>query len=93
MDPKKTGPCDYTKLFYDPKQLDKALPLFLSVKEQFSASDGYQYDVCDLTRQILSNRFHTNQAQFAEAFAKKDITKPNISQKNKWICLQTSTRF
>ena len=47
----------------------------MSVKEQFSASDGYQYDVCDLTRQILSNRFHTNQAQFAEAFAKKDITK------------------
>ena len=72
MDPKKTGPCDYTKLFYDPKQLEKALPLFLSVKEQFSASDGYQYDVCDLTRQILSNRFHTNQVLFANAYAKKD---------------------
>lgn len=75
MEPKKCGPCDVTKLFYDPAELEKALPLFLADSERFRSSDGYQYDVCDLTRQILSNRFHTNQAKFADAYRSKDAAR------------------
>lgn len=73
--PEKCGPCDYTKLYYDPKEIEKALPLFLSVSGAFRNADGYQYDLCDLTRQVLSNRFHTNQKVFAQCFAQKDLAR------------------
>lgn len=72
--PKRCGPCDITDLFYDPKELEKALALFLSVQEEFKDSDGYQYDLCDLTRQVLSNRFHVQQKEFASAFKAVDAT-------------------
>ncbi len=72
MFPKRCGPCDYTNLYYDPKELEKALTLFLSVGDAFKTSDGYQYDLCDLTRQIISNRFYTNQKAFSESFSRKD---------------------
>ncbi len=75
MFPRRCSPCDYINLYYDPKELEKALPMLLSVSDDFKDSDGYQYDLCDLTRQILSNRFHVNQKQFADCFADKDIAR------------------
>lgn len=69
--PEKAGPCCKTKLYYDPKLLEDALKLFLSVSEEFSDSDGYQYDLCDIARQALSNRFYTNQLEFAKAYKKR----------------------
>lgn len=63
--PVMTGPCCYAKVWYDTKKLEKALSLFVSVREEFKESDGYQYDLCDLTRQVLSNRFHDRQKDFA----------------------------
>lgn len=72
LSPKRTGPCDYTELYYAPEKLEKAWTLFLSVSEKFAQADGYQFDVCDLTRQVLSNRFHSNQATFAQAYKQKD---------------------
>lgn len=74
LEPKKCGPCDYTKLYYNPSDLETAWKLFLSVGERFRSGDGYQYDLCDITRQALSNRFHTNQAKFACAYQEKRLT-------------------
>lgn len=73
LNPKRCAAWDETKVHYAPKDLEKALQLFLSVREDLKGSDGYQYDLCDLTRQVLSNRFHTRQAAFAEAYQKKDL--------------------
>ncbi len=66
--PIMTGPCCFTKIWYDTKKYEKALSLFLSVSDEFESSKGYQYDLCDITRQALSNRFHDTQLEFQKAF-------------------------
>lgn len=73
LEPKKCGPCDETKLYYNPADLEAALSAFLSVADAYKNNDGYQYDLCDLTRQVLSNRFHTQQAAFAKSFSEQDL--------------------
>lgn len=73
MIPKKAGPCCTNKPHYDTKEFEKAVELFLSVSDDFADSDGYQYDLCDLTRQAMSNRFYDAQCKFAHAYKKKDI--------------------
>lgn len=71
--PEKAGPCDFTKIYYDSKELEKALLLFISVADEFCESDGYQYDLCDLTRQVMSNRFYDNQKEFSSSYKSKSI--------------------
>ncbi len=73
MIPFMTGPCCYAKVFYDNELFEKAALEFLSAFDELSQSDGYQYDLCDITRQVLSNRFYFNQLEFADAYKKKDI--------------------
>lgn len=74
MIPKKTGPCCVVKPYYDTKKFETAVALFLSASDDFKDSDGYQYDLCDLIRQALSNRFFNRQLDFADAYRKKDIS-------------------
>ncbi len=74
MIPVMTGPCCFAKVFYDNDIFEKAALKFLSVFDEFAQSDGYQYDLCDITRQVLSNRFYFNQLEFAAAYKKKDIS-------------------
>lgn len=82
MIPEKAGPCCKNKLYYDTKQFEKAVELFLSVSENFKNSDGYQYDLCDLTRQAMSNRFYDDQFRFAAVCKKKDIKTAEKIAKN-----------
>lgn len=72
MIPKIAGPCCKNKLYYDTVKFEKSVKLFLSASDDFKASDGYQYDLCDLTRQAMSNRFYHEQIKFAAAYRKKD---------------------
>ena len=72
--PVRTGPCCYAKLYYDADLFEKAVRLFASAAEEFGKADGYQYDLCDLVRQALSNRFNTNQKKFAKAYENRDIS-------------------
>lgn len=74
MIPTQAGPCCKNKLYYDTDKFEKAVELYLSVSEDFKESDGYQYDLCDLTRQAMSNRFHKEQIKFADAYKKKNIS-------------------
>lgn len=74
MIPTQAGPCCKNKLYYDTDKFEKAVELYLSVSEDFKKSDGYQYDLCDLTRQAMSNRFHKEQIKFADAYKKKNIS-------------------
>lgn len=73
MIPTKTGPCCIVKPYYDTKKFEQAVALFLSVSDDFKQSDGYQYDLCDITRQALSNRFYDEQLRFAAAYKAKDL--------------------
>ncbi len=72
--PIRTGPCCFTKVYYDTALFEKAAMLFLSVSDEFECSDGYQYDLCDIFRQVLSNRFYNNQLKFSKAYDKKDFS-------------------
>lgn len=74
MIPKQAGPCCKNKPYYDTDKFEKAVELFLSVSEDFKESDGYQYDLCDLTRQAMSNRFYNEQIKFADAYKKKNVS-------------------
>lgn len=69
---KQSSSCAVTDRFYDLQVFDKAVALFFSVREEFKTSDGYQYDLCDLVRQALSNRFYTGQQDFANAYKQKN---------------------
>lgn len=73
MIPKKTGPCCVVPPYYDTDEFEKAVALFLSVGDAFKDADGYQYDLCDLIRQAMSNRFYNRQIDFAKAYKAKDI--------------------
>lgn len=80
--PVRSGPCCKTKLWYDPEKLERALSLFLSEESEYGNSDGYQYDLCDLARQVLSNRFYVMQKEFAVSYRKNDLERvKKISEK------------
>ncbi|EKC50980.1 alpha-N-acetylglucosaminidase, partial [human gut metagenome] len=66
--PKRTGPCCISKVYYNTKEFEKAVDLFISVADEFEDSRGYQYDLCDMVRQCFSNRFYDNQKQFSKYF-------------------------
>lgn len=91
--PIRTGPCCYTKIYYDTKLFEKAVVLFKSVSDEFKESDGYQYDLCDLVRQALSNRFYTNQAEFSNAYSRKDIEALKILSEKQLNLLQDMDSF
>lgn len=91
--PIRTGPCCYTKIYYDTKLFEKAVSLFKSVSDEFKESDGYQYDLCDLVRQALSNRFYTNQSDFADAYSRKDIAALKILSEKQLNLLLDMDRF
>ena len=81
MIPVFAGPCCQAKPFYDTALFEQAVKLFLSVADDFYHSDGYQFDLCDMVRQVLSNRFYQNQVDFAAAYQKKDLSRAEIIAK------------
>ena len=66
-----TAPNDHRELRYDNKDLLKALELLL--KSENACKDGYKYDVCDLTRQVLSNYCTVLYDRVMEGFNKRDV--------------------
>ncbi|RYF85413.1 MAG: hypothetical protein EON98_06670, partial [Chitinophagaceae bacterium] len=43
------------KKFYDPKDLIPALEQLLAASDELKSSEGFQYDLVDVTRQVLAN--------------------------------------
>lgn len=88
MIPYMTGPCCYAKVFYNTVVFEQAVKEFISAADDFEESDGYQYDLCDMIRQMLSNRFYSNQLDFSEAYKNKNITLlQNIADKQHKLLL------
>lgn len=71
--PVVTGSWCLAKVYYDTAEFEKAVSLFFSARDEFKDSDGYQYDLCDLMRQALSNRFYDNQVKFKKSYLDGDL--------------------
>lgn len=63
-----------TVMNYDPKKLAQAWGLFISAADDLKESDGFQYDVVDVTRQVLANYANTLQPKIIKAYNSKDTT-------------------
>ncbi|MBB6107915.1 alpha-N-acetylglucosaminidase [Mucilaginibacter lappiensis] len=61
-----------TKVDYDPAQLLKAWGLFINATDSLKQSDGFQYDLADITRQVLANYASPLQQQMVAAYQSKD---------------------
>ncbi len=61
-----------TTLTYDPMDLVKAWDLFIQSADKYKNSDGFQYDLVDITRQVLANYATPLQQQFVLAWEERD---------------------
>ena len=62
-----------TTLDYYPKDLLPAWKLLIHCSSQLKNSDGFQYDIVDLTRQVLANYADQLQQQIATDYKNKDL--------------------
>ena len=65
-----TAPGDTLSLHYDNRDLCRALTLMLASEGDYT--DGYVFDVCDVTRQMLSNYARRLYTAAIEGFQKRD---------------------
>jgi alpha-N-acetylglucosaminidase len=61
-----------TKLDYDPAKLVKAWGLLINAADSLKQSDGFNYDIVDVTRQVLANYANPLQQKMAAAYQNKD---------------------
>ena len=66
-----TAPNDHVELRYDNKVLFDALKELL--KSENADKDGYEFDVCDILRQVLSNKAKEVYFAVMKAFREKDM--------------------
>jgi len=71
LDVKKSGPNAGFDIPYSPILLAQALELFLEESERGGLSDGYCYDIVDMSRQVLSNLGQLIHKKAAKAFQDK----------------------
>ncbi len=63
-----------TKLNYDPKDFLPAWDLMISAADKCKNSDGFQYDLVDITRQVLANYADLVHEKLTRAYRDKDPT-------------------
>ncbi len=66
-----------TKLDYNPKDLSSAWELFVKAIPSLQNSDGFQYDLVDVTRQVLANYALPLQQKWALAYFQHDTISYN----------------
>ena len=62
-----------TKLNYNPQDILPAWDAMIKASGELKNSDGFQYDIVDLTRQVLANYASPLQRKFVLAHQQKDI--------------------
>jgi len=62
-----------TRVWYGPARLEEACQLLLSCADELGDVDSYQYDLVDITRQVLSNRGLSVFYQMKSAFMEGDF--------------------
>src|SRR5258708_2132599 len=63
-----------TGLDYDPAKLVSAWDLFIKNAPAFKGSDGFRYDLVDISRQVLANYASPLQQKIAEAWRLKEVS-------------------
>jgi alpha-N-acetylglucosaminidase len=63
-----------TKLNYNPKDFLPALEYMIDASDKCRNSDGFQYDLVDITRQVLANYALVVHKKFVAAYEDKDST-------------------
>ncbi|MBR7128927.1 MAG: alpha-N-acetylglucosaminidase [Tidjanibacter sp.] len=61
------------KLHYDQMELATAWDLLMECAEEFEESEGYRYDLVDITRQVMANHATVLQQACAKAYKSGDI--------------------
>lgn len=61
-----------TRLNYQPKDLVKAWDLFIEASQSGIKSDGFQYDLVDISRQVLANHALVLQKKWKASYQAKD---------------------
>ncbi|AMR32282.1 alpha-N-acetylglucosaminidase [Mucilaginibacter sp. PAMC 26640] len=61
-----------TKLDYDPAELVRAWGMFINAADRLKKSDGFEYDLVDVTRQVLANYASPLQQKMAVAYQQKN---------------------
>jgi len=69
---KKEPRWTHTELYYDPKELLQAWKLLISCSSKYRNSDGFQYDIVDLSRNVLANYATQLRHGFLEDFKQKN---------------------
>jgi len=62
-----------TVMNYDPRLLVNAWQLFIKSADELKQSDGFRYDLVDISRQVLANYANTLQPKVMKAYHDKDI--------------------
>lgn len=62
-----------TKLNYSRKELFSAWEIFIQMSDIYAQSDGFRYDLVDLTRQVLANYARPLQVKWVTAYKNNDI--------------------
>lgn len=62
-----------TKLDYEPAELVKAWSLFVKAADSMGSSDGFRYDLVDITRQVLANYALPLQQKWVLAYLQHDV--------------------
>ncbi len=73
MDIQSVSSWGTSKLYYNPAELLKAWTLFINEEEKLKNNKGFQYDLLDISRQVLAN--------YAQTLYKKIITNYNNHNK------------
>lgn len=71
---KNPGGTTNTRLPYDNRELVKAWELLIAASYDLAESDGFRYDIVDVTRQVLANYASVVQQDFAESYRSGDLT-------------------
>jgi len=73
-----------SEIFYNPADIRKALKLLLDAADEIGNSDGYIYDIVDLTRQCMSDLSLEMHQKMSDAYNSKNYEEyKNIS--DKWL--------
>ena len=78
----KSGPNAGIHIPYNPLDLLEAWSLLLSDSDKLKASQGYQYEVVDIGRQVLSNHGQDLFQRIREAYESKDLKAFRIATNN-----------
>lgn len=70
---KNPGGTTNVKLHYDQMELAQAWDLLLECAEECAASEGYRYDLVDITRQVMANHATVLQQHCAQAYESGNI--------------------